>query len=824
MLARGKINRLRVRVVSCAVGLGRCRIRPVQAALAALLLTVLGPQCLAQDMSGRIAVRVTDPAGRGVPAQIELEGRSPAFAAQATADGDGRAVLTRIPPGSYRLTVAHEGLASEVRSVEVRSSVPRNIDVALRLETVREQISVVAEPPLLDPRVPSQPVQEGRTQLDRTLGTTLGRSVVDVVTTMPGWLLEANAVLHPRGSEYDTQYVIDGLPLYDNRSIAFAPPFETDEFEAVRVLTAGIPAEYGRRLGGVIALDTRRAPADGHRSEAALQAGSYSSRMGTLTHQYARRGNEVSFGLRGGATDRYLDPPSLENFTNSGSSGGANLRVARDVGARDRLTFYARSNRTRFLVPNDLAQQAHGQRQDRLSSESAGQVHYQSALSSTQLLAVRGMFRDLGAELWSNALALPVFVQQDRGFREGALMADLTVDKERHTLKLGGDLRVTSVREAFQMAEPDELPELDLDFFQRERAVETSAFVQDSLRLGSFAANIGLRYDYYSLLRSENALSPRLAASYLVPKLGVQAYASYDRIFQPPPRENLLLSSAGPRLGLEEVTGVLVVPASRANFFEVGLRRALGNVARLDVKHYWRDFRHAIDDDVLLNTGLSFPITFDSAKVEGTEARLELPSWGRVSAVASYSHMVGIAASPVTGGLFVEGGEAEELRDERVEFPISQDQRNTVAAHVQVDVTRRVWVSAGVRYGSGLPIELEDDDDDEDLDEGEGGDDDDDAGEAEGIDDDDDNGDVEEEVSAAILDRVNLSRGRVRPVLSIDFSVGARVWERGNRSATLQFDLRNATDRLNVINFTGLFSGTALAPGRQATVQLRLRF
>ena len=132
-----------------------------------------------------------------------------------------------------------------MRSVEVRSSVPRNIDVALRLETVREQISVVAEPPLLDPRVPSQPVQEGRTQLDRTLGTTLGRSVVDVVTTMPGWLLEANAVLHPRGSEYDTQYVIDGLPLYDNRSIAFAPPFETDEFEAVRVLTAGIPAEYG---------------------------------------------------------------------------------------------------------------------------------------------------------------------------------------------------------------------------------------------------------------------------------------------------------------------------------------------------------------------------------------------------------------------------------------------------------------------------------------------------------------------------------------------------------------------------------------------------
>jgi len=41
---------------------------------------------------------------------------------------------------------------------------------------------------------------------------------------------------------------------------------------------------------------------------------------------------------------------------------------------------------------------------------------------------------------------------------------------------------------------------------------------------------------------------------------------------------------------------------------------------------------------------------------------------------------------------------------------------------------------------------------------------------------------------------------------------------------TLQFDVRNATDRLNVINFNGLFSGTALAPGRQITAQMKLRF
>ena len=96
-------------------------------------------------------------------------------------------------------------------------------------------------------------------------------------------------------------------------------------------------------------------------------------------------------------------------------------------------------------------------------------------------------------------------------------------------------------------------------------------------------------------------------------------------------------------------------------------------------------------------------------------------------------------------------------------------------------------------------------------------------------DDEDEDGDTDEEeqsqpISQEILGKVNFERGRVRPNLSIDLSIGAQVWAKDRREAKLQFDIRNVTDRLNVVNFSGLFSGTALAPGRQATIQLRLRF
>ena len=58
----------------------------------------------------------------------------------------------------------------------------------------------------------------------------------------PGWLMEANGVLHPRGSEYNVQYLVDGFPMAENRSPAFAPGIETEELESMNVFTGGYPA------------------------------------------------------------------------------------------------------------------------------------------------------------------------------------------------------------------------------------------------------------------------------------------------------------------------------------------------------------------------------------------------------------------------------------------------------------------------------------------------------------------------------------------------------------------------------------------------------
>jgi hypothetical protein len=43
-----------------------------------------------------------------------------------------------------------------------------------------------------------------------------------------------------------------------NRSPAFAPALNADDVESMRVLTASYPAEYGRKMGGIVEVTTQK--------------------------------------------------------------------------------------------------------------------------------------------------------------------------------------------------------------------------------------------------------------------------------------------------------------------------------------------------------------------------------------------------------------------------------------------------------------------------------------------------------------------------------------------------------------------------------------
>ena len=758
------------------------------------LLVALGQ--FGQANTGELRITVTDSTGAALPGPVEVVSLANEVQQKLDTDSAGLVIVRRLPFGSYRIGVSRTGFADASQLVDVRSALPTELRVTMSLSPVQTQTTVSAEATLLDPHQPASVHTIGGDRLQQRTTVLPGRALPDLVNSQPGWLLEANGILHPRGSEYQTQFVVDGLPMTDNRSPVYAPEAGADDVHSMTIMTGGYPAEYGRKLGGVIEVVNASPARQGFGSSVSASVGRFDSGSGDAIVENGWDKTTLSVSAAAAITDRYLDPPVEENFTNHGSTASASVRLERDLSSSSRLGVILRHGSSQFLVPNEHIQQEAGQRQDRNNLENAAQFSIQRIFSSSVVGDVRGMVRDVSAKLWSNPQSTPINASQDRGFRELYLNGSVSAHRGVHEWKAGGDISTGTVREDFAYTITDEndfdsdVPR-DFTFADRRHDYEQSLFVQDQIRSGSWTVNAGLRWDHYRLVVEDNAFSPRLAVAWSSPAKDLVLRASYDRAFQTPAIENLLLASTDEfeRLGAE--TARLPVPTSHGNFFEAGLSKAIGGRARIDLTGFNRHMTDVADDDLLLNTGVSFPIAFARANIYGAEAKIEFRQWKNLSGFLGYSLLHGVGQLPVTGGLFL-GEDTAEL-ESTDEFPLTQDQRHTIRGRATYQFSPSAWIAVAGSYGSGLPFE----------------------------DFHDTPAEAAEQFGQDVINRVNFDTGRVRPNASLDIAGGIALMKSAKSALRLQAELRNLTNRFDVINFAGLFSGTALAAPRSMAVRVR---
>jgi outer membrane receptor for Fe3+-dicitrate len=489
-----------------------------------------------------------------------------------------------------------------------------------------------------------------------------------------------------------------------------------------------------------------------------------------------------------------------QNFSNHATTGDFSARYERDFSESDQFGLLVRHGISRFEVPNEQLQEAADQRQDRANLETMGILSYRHIFLPNVLGDLRLMVRDDADTLTSNPFSTPIIAFQDRGFREEYFKGSVSAHHGRHEWKAGVEADFTSIHERFSdlITNPAQFapgtPE-SFHFVGHGQDLEQSGFVQDLIRLGKWTASVGLRWDHYQLLVNQNAVSPRLGIARYVPAADLVLHVSYDRVFQTPAFENILLSSSPAVVALNPNVLRLPVQPSRGNYYEAGATKGFGSLVKLDVNYYRRNARNFADDDLLLNSGVSFPIAFRKASIYGAEAKLEFPHLGSFSGFVSYSYMVGSAYLPVTGGLFLGDDVASALSKTAGRFWDTQDQRNTGRTHVRYVVAPRVWAAIGAEYGSGLPVAFQ-------------------GTEAQAV----------AQYGARIVDRVNFSASRVKPSFSLDASIGADIWKRDSLTVRLQGDAANLTNRLNVIDFAGLFSGNSVAPPRSFAVRLETSF
>ncbi len=763
----------------------------------------------AQTNTGELRLSVTDPAGLGVKATIEISSAASQYHNTLVTDDQGKVTAERLPYGVYLVEVNQPGFAPVSESVDVHSLLPNEQTIQLQLPAVNQSVTVNATNPLVDPDQAGAVNQIGTEQIQNRLSSLPGRSIQDLVNSQPGWLYEGNAVLHPRGSEYQTQFVLDGVPLTDNRSPSFGPEVApADDVDSMSIYTAGFPAEYGRKMGGVVEVNTLQDAQQGFHGQLVLSGGSFDSGSALAEGQYVWGKNTLGGSVSGGMSGHYLNPVVPQNFTNTGTVGDFALHYAVELTPKDRLSLIVRHELSRFDIPNEQIQQTFCyppglttgppcQRQAANNIETMGTVSYTHIFSSEVVADFRGMVRNNADNYNSNDLSNPIALFQHNWFNEGYFKGVVAIDHGHHEIKVGVESDNTFLNENFRylITDPSQFDPgtpINFGFMANRPDLEQSVFVQDLMHFGNWTVSAGLRWDHYQLLLNEQAVDPRFSISRYFPSANFVLHFSYDRVFITPSSENILLSSSAAAAALNPISLQLPVRPSQGNYYEAGMTKAISRVIKLDANYFRRLFDNYADDDQIQNTGISFPIAFRNAIIYGAEGKLELQNWRGLTGFVSYSWEVGNAWFPVTGGLFL-GDDA--VLPTSGHFPDSQDQRNTVRGRVRYQVKPRFWIAGGIQYDTGLPFDFD--------------------------------GTIDEAIATygqQVVDRVNFARGRIYPSFQVNASAGVELYSSDRLKVRFQVDGENLTNVLDVIDFGGLFSGNAIGPSRSWAMRLSTTF
>ncbi len=813
-----------------------------KALIIAVLLWAL--PTLTQSTTGELRLTVTDPAGLGLKSTVELVSQGNEYSQTFTTDSRGKLDAKRLAYGIYQVRIVAQGFAVVSKPVEIRSALPLDPTIQLKLASVSESVKVTGADTLMDPYRPGSVNELGSEQIQNRLTALPGRGIQDLVNSQPGWLYEGNAVLHPRGSEYQTQFVVDGIPLTDNRSPSFGPEAaEADDIQSLKIYTAGIPAEYGRKMGGVVEVNTLRSQLPGFHGQLTLFGGTYDTASISTQDQYTRGKNTFGVSASGDMSNHYLNPVVPENYSNNGTTASFSGSYERDVTEKDRLTFIFRHELARYAIPNELVQQdgawlpnsdndtgcppvppdqepsdcvyiPGGQLQHGDNYETMGSVAYQHIFSADTIGSLHFMARGNSTDFSSNAASWPLIATQQNYFNEIYFNGSVAFHHGRHEFKAGVETDNTFLHENTSYVIPycdadlsDPRCPINLGVFDTGATtftftgtrpdLEQAVYVQDLIRLGNWTVDAGLRWDHYQLLVNQNAVSPRLAVSRYFPTLGLNIHGAFDRIFQTPSFENILMASSPEAETVDTSVPAVQLPVepSHGDYYEAGLTKVLFNKLRVDANMFRRDVNNYADDSQLLSTGISFPIAFRKAIIYGAEGKLETPNWGPFSGFASYSYIVGNAWNPVTGGLFLGDDASDALTQTTGYFPDSQDQRNTVRARVHYQATPRLWFAVGCDYNTGLPFEP-------DLTPQQ----------------------YATEYGQVVINHLNFNRNRISPYFTQNLTVGADILKREKFTTRFQGDIANVGNTLELIDFEGLFSGNAIGPGRQFTFRVLTTF
>jgi hypothetical protein len=323
-----------------------------------ILSLSLLPSASAQSGGSSTSVTgtVVDQSGAVVPnANVEIRNPVSGFERSTVTDNSGKFSIPNVPFNPYHFTVTGQGFNSYAQDIDVRSVVPVNVSVSLKVQGSAETVTVEAAGDLLE-NDPTFHTDVDRGLFDKIPLESASSSVSSLVTlATPGIAADSNGLFHGMGDHAENSFSVDGQPITDQQSKVFSNQIPLDSIQSMEVISGAPPAEFGEKASVVINVTTRSGQGltTPHGSVTASY-GSFGTSNAGFNFGYGGQkwGNFISAnGLNSG---RFLDPSEFVVLHAKGNEENIFDRVDFQISNVDSIHLNLGFTRSWFQTPNSL--------------------------------------------------------------------------------------------------------------------------------------------------------------------------------------------------------------------------------------------------------------------------------------------------------------------------------------------------------------------------------------------------------------------------------------------------------------------------------------
>ena len=514
-------------------------------------------------------------------------------------------------------------------------------------------------PQELDAIVVTEALNQARSEIVPSLGSTVyqvgsgqiqnqaqgdNSTFTQILARAPGVVQDQFGQVHIRGEHANLAYRVDGVLVPEGLD-GFGQEFDARFIRSVQLMTGALPAEFGWRTAAISDITTKSG-GDIKGGEIGFYGGSFDYNKAHLSFGQSKGKWDYFVTISNYHSDLGIENPvasyrPLHDYTNQLKAFG---KIAYLIDDTSRISLILSGSYGDFQLPTVPNQRLLFPIKGKSTVRSSEVNDNQNERNYYAILAYQKSLGDLNFQIaaysrWSQIRFMPdargdleylgVASKVDNTIFSNGVQLDASYNVgDHHTLRFGGNFRSESVLQAattsvFHTDDSGNLSgaPFDIVYTQRKQAYLTDVYVQDEWQVANWLTlNYGLRYDYFSIFKREQQLSPRASivwklgdsttihvgyASYFIPPEPLRVTASNLARFKNTTNAPTTFASGPPR-------------AERSHDYDIGIEQKIVHLS-LSFDGFYKQARNALDAGQFGQAIILVPFNYKWDRVIGCE-------------------------------------------------------------------------------------------------------------------------------------------------------------------------------------------------------------